>query len=82
VCRGCGAGEEISLRVSCECEALVTLTHTYLGSFSLDHEDVRSLSLGEMCNFIEGIGTARIEHHSKGYKGPAKDPHLLGTKRF
>jgi len=61
---------------------LATLTHTYLGSFSLDPEDVRILSLGEICNFIEGRGTLRIGHQSKGYKGPAEDPHVLGTKRL
>jgi hypothetical protein len=46
VYRRCGAEEKISHHISCECEALATLGHTYLGSFSLEPEDVRSLSLG------------------------------------
>jgi hypothetical protein len=36
-CRRCGAEEETPKEVLCECEALATLTHTYLylGSFFL-----------------------------------------------
>lgn len=36
-----------------ECEALSPLGYTYLGSFSLDPEEVRSLSLGKIWNFIK-----------------------------
>jgi len=36
-----------------KCEALAALRHTYLGSFSLDPEDVRSLSPGAIWNFIK-----------------------------
>jgi hypothetical protein len=32
-CRKCGAGEETSAHVLCECKALATLRHIYLGSF-------------------------------------------------
>ena len=32
--RKCGAEEESSTHVSCECEALASLRYTYLGSFS------------------------------------------------
>jgi hypothetical protein len=32
--------------IFCEYEAMATLRHTYLGSFFLDPEDVRSLGLG------------------------------------
>jgi hypothetical protein len=45
LCGKCGAGEETSAHVLCECEALATLRHIYLGSFLLDPEDVRGLSL-------------------------------------
>jgi hypothetical protein len=44
--RKCGAGEETSAHVLCECEALATLRHIYLGSFFLDPEDIRGLSMG------------------------------------
>jgi len=54
--RKCGDEEEISARVLCECEALATLRYTYLGYFFLDPEDLRSLSLGALWNFIERAG--------------------------
>lgn len=70
----CGAEEEISPHVSRECEALAKLRHTYIGSFSLDIEDVRSLNQGENCNFITGTGIPLVGHQFMGYKGPAKGP--------
>jgi hypothetical protein len=56
LCRKCGAEEETSAHVLCECEALATHRHTYLGSFFLDPEDVRELSLGAIWNFIQRTG--------------------------
>jgi hypothetical protein len=44
--RKCGAEEETSADVLYECEALATHRLTYLGSFFLDPEDIRGLSLG------------------------------------
>jgi len=55
ICRRCGTKEETA-RVLCECEALATFTRTYLCSFFLEPEDVRSLSLGEIWNFTKGTG--------------------------
>jgi len=43
--RRCGAEEETSAHVLCECEALETLRYTYFGYFILDPEDLGSLSL-------------------------------------
>jgi hypothetical protein len=54
LCRKCGAEEETSARVLYECEALATHRHTYLGSFFLDPEDVKELSVGAIWNFIKG----------------------------
>ena len=48
MCRRYGAEEETSAHIFCECEALVTLRHTYLGSIFLDPEDVRGLSLSDL----------------------------------
>jgi hypothetical protein len=56
LCRKCGAEEETSADVLCECEALATHRHTYLGSFFLGPEDIRGLSLGAIWNFIKRIG--------------------------
>jgi hypothetical protein len=56
LCRKCRAEEEISAHVLCEYEALVTHRHTYLGSFFLNPEDVRELSLGAIWTFITRTG--------------------------
>ena len=42
-CRKCGAEEETSVDILCECEALASLRHTHLGSFFLDPEDIRKI---------------------------------------
>jgi ribonuclease HI len=56
LCRKCGAEEETSAHVLCECEALVTLRLIYLGSFFLDPENVRGLSLRAIWNFLSRTG--------------------------
>ena len=40
-CRKCGTEEETSVHILCECEALASLRHAYLGSFFLYPEDIR-----------------------------------------
>jgi len=42
----CGAEEQISAYVLCECEALTTLKHTQFCSFFLDLEKIRSYKPG------------------------------------
>jgi hypothetical protein len=56
ICRKCGTGEEPSVHILCECEALASLRHTYLGSFFLDLEDIRVLGMGAIWNFAKGTG--------------------------
>jgi len=46
LCRKCGVEEETPAHILCECEALASLRHAYLGSFFLEPEDIRSLGLG------------------------------------
>jgi len=48
--------EETSVHILCECEALASLTYTYLGSFFLDPEDSRKLGMGAIWNFAKGTG--------------------------
>jgi hypothetical protein len=60
LCRKCGAEEETLADVLCECEALATHRHTYLGSFFLDPEDVRELSLGAIWNIIKRTGLSLL----------------------
>jgi len=55
-CRKCGTEEETSVHILCECEALASLGHTYLGSFFLDPEDITKLNIGAIWNFGKGTG--------------------------
>jgi hypothetical protein len=50
--------------ILCECEALASLRHTHLGSFFLDPEDIRKLSIGAIWNFAKEQGSFKlvIEH--------------------
>ena len=50
-----GGAEETSVHILCECEALVSLRHSYLGS-SLGPEDVGKLGMGAIWNFAKGTG--------------------------
>jgi hypothetical protein len=42
-CRTCGIKKEPWVHVPCECEALDSLRHAYLGSFFSDPEDINPL---------------------------------------
>jgi len=55
-CRKCGAEEENSVHILCECEVLASLRHAYLGSFFLDPEDIMSLRIGDIWNFARERG--------------------------
>jgi hypothetical protein len=46
ICRKCGTEEETSVHVLCACEGLASLRHSYPGSFFLDPEDIRTLTIG------------------------------------
>ena len=56
LCKRCGAEEETSAHILCECEALATLRHVYLRSFFLEPEDIKSVSLGGIWNFSKVTG--------------------------
>jgi hypothetical protein len=45
-----------SVHILCECEALASLRHAYLGSFFLGPEDIRELGMGATWNFAKGTG--------------------------
>jgi len=56
MCRKCGTEEETSVHILCECEALASLRHAYVGSFLLDLEDIGELGTGAIWNFAKGTG--------------------------
>jgi hypothetical protein len=55
-CRRCGTEEETSVHILCECGALASLRHRYLGSFFWNPEDVRVLGAGAIWSFAKGTG--------------------------
>ena len=56
LCRKCGFKEETSAHILCECEALASLKRMYLGSFFLELDDVKSISLGAIWSFSRATG--------------------------
>jgi hypothetical protein len=56
LCRRCGAEDETSAHILCECEALTSHRHMYLGSFFLEPEDIKSVSLGAIWNYSKATG--------------------------
>jgi hypothetical protein len=52
----CGAEDENSAHILCECETLASLRHVNLGFFLLDSEDIKSLILGAIWNISKGRG--------------------------
>jgi len=56
LCRRCGAEDETSAHILCECEALASLRHVYLGCFFLEPEDIKFISLGAIWNFSKATG--------------------------
>ena len=54
--RKCGTEEETSVHILCECEALASLRHAYLGFFFLDQEDIKELCKGAIWNFAKKTG--------------------------
>jgi len=55
LCR-CGAEDETSAHIECNCEALASLRHAYLGCCFLDPEDINSISLRAIWNFRKVTG--------------------------
>jgi len=52
----CGAEDETSAHILCECKALTSLRRMYLVSFFLEPEDIKSISLGAIWNFSKATG--------------------------
>jgi len=74
--RRCGAEEETPSHILCECEALASCRHTYMGSFFLDPEDIRSQSLGGHLELQQKNRAALTWYQVIGHKGPIIRPVL------
>jgi hypothetical protein len=69
LCRRCGTEDEILAHILCECEALASLRHAYLGSLFLDPEDIKRLNLGVIWNFSKGTGLPSTDIKLRSTKG-------------
>jgi hypothetical protein len=67
LCTRCAADDETSAYILCQCEALASLRHVYLGSFFLEPEDIKSIRLGAIWNFSKVTGLPRTD---MGHKVP------------
>jgi len=65
----CEVREETSAHILCDCEALASLWHAYLGSFFLEPQDIKSLGLGANWDFSKVMG---LPWFDMGHKGPVK----------
>jgi hypothetical protein len=81
LCKRCEAEDETSAHILCECEALVSLRHVYLGSFFLDPVDIKDLRLGAIWNLSKRTGLPRIGIRLWGTKGLFLRPRCIGTLR-
>jgi len=70
--------EETLAHIPCECKALASLTHAYLGSFFLEPKDIQSISLGAIWSFSKASGLPWLD---TGHKGPALKPSCIGAVR-
>jgi hypothetical protein len=48
--------EETSAHILCECGALASLRHAYLGSFFMERRDIMYVSLGAICGYVRAAG--------------------------
>jgi hypothetical protein len=59
-CRKCDTERETSVHILCECETLSSLRSAHLGSFYLEPEDIRKLSIGAIWNFGKGTELSKL----------------------
>jgi hypothetical protein len=55
-CHMCGAEDETSAHILCRCEALASIRHAQLGSFFLEPEDIKRITLGAIWRFAKAAG--------------------------
>ena len=75
--KSCRAEEETSDHVLCMCEALASLRHTYLHSFSLDPVDVWRQSR----TLLKEQGSHELDIRLWGTNGVSKRPACIRTHR-
>jgi hypothetical protein len=66
LCRRRGAQDDTSAHILCECEAFASLRYVYLGCFSFESEDIKSIILGVIWSFSKVTGPPLTEMGHKG----------------
>jgi hypothetical protein len=56
MCRRCRMGEETLAHLLCECEALASLRHAHLGSFSMEPRYIMHTNLGAIYGYARAMG--------------------------
>jgi hypothetical protein len=56
----CGAEDETSVHILCQCEALASLRHAHLGSFFLEPQHIKNVNLEAIWNFSKVTGLPYI----------------------
>jgi len=70
--KSCRPEQETSAHILWECEALATLSHTYLGCSLMETEDVLNLSLGATGTLLKGQDSHDLISVSRRTKGLSK----------
>jgi hypothetical protein len=68
------------IKILSQNEALASLGNTYLGSFFLDPEDIRKLSIGAIWNFGKEQSSFNLVQNM-GHKGPVIRTRCIGPGR-
>jgi len=72
ICTRCGAEEETSIHVFCECDALAFHSDAYVGSFFLDPEDVKSIGLGPSETLAKEKGSLNLTSNYRAQRAYLK----------
>jgi ribonuclease HI len=56
LCRKCAADDENSAHILCWCKVLASFRHAHLGSFFLEPENIKNISLGAIWKFSKAAG--------------------------
>ena len=67
------------MHILCECEALASLRHKYLGSFLLDLEDIGCWGWGPSGTFLKEQDSYNLVQN-RGHKGSVLRPRCIGSR--
>ena len=81
LCRKCGAEDENSTHILCECGVLASLRHVHLVSFLLDPEDTKSLILGPSGTLAKEQSSPKLVSDYEALRAHLLWSRCIGTLR-